>query len=346
VEPARGFHWRGEGEAVRNSRDAAHNRPFGAVSPWRVADMVGFGVFHPCLTFDKWRVLHLVDAGYTVTGSVRTYFRALEFHANAERYMVNELKARLKAGRVCVNGWSILPSPFAAELLAQTGWDSITIDMQHGLHDYASAVSCIQAMQAHPVTPLVRVPWNEPGILGKVLDAGAWGVICPMVNTPADAIALTRACLYPPLGRRSNGPVRAAAYGGVTPYQQIANDEVLILPQIETREAVDNLEAILDVPGVSGVYVGPGDLGFSMGLPPILDREEPEILSIYEAIVRETSKRGLIAGVHNTTPTYAARMAAMGFRLVTVGSDSGFLGRAARDAVTATRKGVGELAER
>ncbi|MGA0602836.1 HpcH/HpaI aldolase family protein [Caulobacter sp. KR2-114] len=255
--------------------------------------------------------------------------------------MSNPLKARLMAGKTCVNAWSTLPSTFVAEALAQAGWDSVTIDIQHGLHDYTSAVACIQAMQAHPVTPLVRVPWNEPGIIGKMLDAGAWGLICPMVNNAADAQALARACFYPPLGQRSNGPIRAAAYGGQTPYQQIANGEVLILPQVETQEAVDNIDAILDTPGLSGIYVGPGDLGLSLGLPPILDREEPQILKIYEMLIERVSQRGLVAGIQNATPAYAARMANMGFGLVTVASDLGLLARSSREAVLATRQATG-----
>lgn len=260
--------------------------------------------------------------------------------------MTNILKERLKAGKACINGWSLLPSAYAIELLAQAGWDSITIDMQHGLHDYASAVAGMQAMQAYPVAPLVRVPWNEPGVLGKVLDGGAAGVICPMVNTETDARALAQACLYPPLGQRSNGPVRGAVYGGPTPYQETANQDILILPQIETAEAVGNIEAILAVPGISGIYVGPSDLGLSMGLPALLDRDEPQILSIYERLVQATAKRGLVSAIHTGSAEYAARMINMGFGLVTVGSDNGFLAAGARNAIKSTRNGAGEKAAR
>ena len=160
---------------------------------------------------------------------------------------VNMLKRRLQAGKACVNGWLAIPAGFSAEVMAQCGWDSITVDMQHGVQDYLSMVTCFQAMDKYPITPLVRVPWNEPGIVGKVLDGGAWGVICPMVNTPAEAKALVSYALYPPRGKRSNGPIRAGNYGEATPYQATANDEVLIIPMIETQEAIDNIDAILDV---------------------------------------------------------------------------------------------------
>lgn len=258
--------------------------------------------------------------------------------------MTNKLKARLKSGKVAVNAWSLFPSTFAAEFMVQAGWDSVTFDMQHGLHDYASAVACIQACQAHAATPMVRVPWSEPGILGKALDAGAWGLIVPMINTVEEARALVKACYYPPLGMRSNGPVRAAAYGVASPYQSLANDEILILPQIETREAVANAEAILDVEGISGIYVGPSDLGFSYGLRPVLDREEPEILEIYRHLLSLTKARGLVAGIQNLTPAYGARMAEMGFQIITVASDGLLLGRSARETLLATREAIGAAA--
>jgi 4-hydroxy-2-oxoheptanedioate aldolase len=258
--------------------------------------------------------------------------------------VMNKLKARLKSGKACVNAWLAIPSGFSAEVMAQCGFDSVTVDMQHGVQDYLSMVQCFQAMDKYPITPMVRIPWNEPGIIGKVLDGGAWGVICPMVNTPAEAKALASACLYPPKGKRSNGPIRAAAYCEASPYQSIANDEVLVIPMIETQEAIDNLDAILDVPGISGIYVGPSDLGFSLGMKPMLDREEPQILSIYEKLLAATRKRGQLAGIHNATGPYAARMIAMGFRLVTLFNDSGLMARAARAEIATTRKTAGDIA--
>ena len=257
---------------------------------------------------------------------------------------MNKLKARLKSGKACVNAWLAIPSGFSAEVMAQCGWDSITVDMQHGVQDYQSMVQCFQAMDRHPITPLARVPWNEPGIIGKTLDGGAWGIICPMVNTQAEAKALASYSLYPPKGKRSNGPIRAAAYGEASPYQSIANDEVLVIPMIETQEAIDNIDAILDVPGISGIYVGPSDLAFSLGLKPSLDREEPEIFKIYEKLVAATAKRGQFAGIHNATGTYAARMIAMGFRLVTIANDSRLMATAAREQIAITRKEAGEVA--
>lgn len=257
--------------------------------------------------------------------------------------MNNKIKLAWAEGKAVVNGWLAIPSGFSAEVMAQCGFDSVTVDMQHGVQDYQSMVQCFQAMQAHPVTPMVRVPWNEPGIIGKALDGGAMGVICPMINSKAEAEAFISYCKYPPMGARSNGPIRAAMYGEATGYQVTANDQTLCIPMIETKQAIESIESILDVPGIAGIYVGPSDLGFSYGMKPILDREEPEILKIYDKLLVETGKRNIKAGIHCGTATYAARAIGMGFRLVTIANDSGLMQMAAKTAVAQVRKEAGNV---
>jgi 4-hydroxy-2-oxoheptanedioate aldolase len=256
----------------------------------------------------------------------------------------NKLKTIWQSGKAAVNGWLAIPSGFSAEVMAQCGWDSVTVDMQHGVQDYLSMVACFQAIHSHPVTRMVRVPWNEPGIIGKALDGGAYGIICPMINTREEAEALVAACRYPPKGKRSNGPIRAAMYGEASDYQTTANDEILVIPMIETVQALDNLEAILDVPGIDGIYVGPSDLSFSLGDVPRLDRDEPKFLEIYARLVRETGKRGIYPGIHCGSAAYAAKAIGLGFRLVTIANDSGLMAQAARAAVAAVRKEAGEIA--
>ena len=251
--------------------------------------------------------------------------------------MKNNIKTLWGSGKAVVNGWLTIPSGFSAEVMAQCGFDSITVDMQHGVQDYQSMVHCFQAMQAHPVTPMVRIPWNEPGIIGKVLDAGAYGVICPMINTAEEAKNLVAACKYPPRGNRSNGPIRVGMYGEAGSYQKTANDETLCFPMLETRAAIENMESILDVEGIAGVYVGPSDLGFSYGYVPRLDRDEPEILRIYEKLVRECDRRGLHAGIHCSGAARAVKAIEIGFRLVTLASDSSLLATFARMQVAQTR---------
>lgn len=255
--------------------------------------------------------------------------------------MANKVKEIWAAGKVVVNGWLAIPSGFSAEVMAQCGFDSVTVDMQHGVQDYQSMIQCFQAMQAHPVTPMVRVPWNEPGIIGKVLDGGAYGVICPMINTKEEAERFVQYAKYPPRGTRSNGPIRAMMYGSAGTYQQTANDETLCIPMIETKTAVENLESILDVKGIAGVYIGPSDLGFSYGLHPTLDRTEPEIIKIYERIVKECYKRGIFPGIHCSGHAGATLAIERGFKLVTIMNDSGLLAMSAKSHIAETRKGSG-----
>jgi 4-hydroxy-2-oxoheptanedioate aldolase len=252
----------------------------------------------------------------------------------------NKIKRALAEGRAVLNGWLTIPDGFATETMAQCGYDTLTVDLQHGVQDYMSMIRCFQAMGKYPPLPMVRVPWNEPGIIGKVLDGGAYGVICPMVNTEEEARAFVAACLYPPRGFRSNGPTRISGYGADSPYQKTANDEILVIAMIETREAVANLEAILDVPGLTGVYIGPSDLAFSHGLAPFLDREEPEMLAIFDRVIAACNRRGLAPGLHCLKADYALGAVKRGFRFVTVGHDSTWIEQGAKAALKSVRESI------
>lgn len=253
----------------------------------------------------------------------------------------NRLKTLWARGEAAVNGWLGIPSAAATENMAQAGWDSLTVDMQHGLVDYQAMVSMLQAVSLSDSTPLVRVPWNEPGTIMKALDAGAYGIICPMVNSPAEAAAMVRAMRYPPDGERSFGPARAVWYAGGD-YAEKSNETVLAIPMIETKAAVESLEAILESPGVDGIYVGPADLGLSYGFPARGDRDEPELREIIKGIVETAAKHGKAAGIHCGAPAYAREMMEWGFKLVTVGADSLLLNTASRRAVELTRHGKAE----
>ncbi len=253
----------------------------------------------------------------------------------------NKVKQIWASGKAVVNAWLAIPSGLAAEMIAQCGFDSVTVDMQHGVQDYLSLVQCFQAMDRHPVTPMVLVPWNEPGIIGKVLDAGAYGVICPMVNTPQEAKSFVSCCKYPPQGARSNGPIRPGMHGAPGSYQKTVNDEIVLLPMIETRAGVENMEAILDVQGIDGVYVGPSDLGVSYGLEPKLDHTEPEILKIYEKIIRECEKRKLAACIHTSNAEGAVRAVNMGFKLVSLSNEVTLMATYAKMQLNQTREASG-----
>jgi 4-hydroxy-2-oxoheptanedioate aldolase len=249
----------------------------------------------------------------------------------------NLAKQRLRRGETLVNGWCAIPSAFAAETMAHQGWDLLTVDLQHGLVDYQVATTMLQAISTTAATPMVRVPWLEPGIIMKVLDAGAYGIICPMINTAEQARRLVECCLYPPRGTRSFGPVRALLYGGQD-YFDGANDELLILAMIETREGLDNLEAIAAVEGLSGLYVGPSDLSISLGFPPGFDRTEPAMVADIGRIAAVARAHGLIAGLHCGTPAYGRRAAAeQGFGLITLSSDARMIAAQSRALLTEMR---------
>jgi 4-hydroxy-2-oxoheptanedioate aldolase len=233
----------------------------------------------------------------------------------------NKLRRLWAAGGKTVNGWLAIPSSFSAEIMAHQGFDSLTIDMQHGVVDYQVAVSMLQAISTTDTVPLVRVPWNEPGVVQKVLDAGAYGVICPMINTQAEAEAFVSVCRYPPLGSRSFGPIRATIYGGAD-YPKHANDEVLTLAMIETSQAMANLDAILKVEGLDGIYVGPADLAISLGITPGFDPEDKTVVDAIRSIIETTKRHGKIAGIHCGSPGYIKRMWSIGFDYATLLSDA------------------------
>lgn len=233
----------------------------------------------------------------------------------------NKLKRIWADGGKTVNGWLAIPNGFSAELMAHQGFDSLTVDMQHGMVDYQAAVSMLQAVSTTDTVPLVRVPWNEPGVLQKVLDAGAYGVICPMINSRAEAEAFVSACRYPPAGSRSFGPIRATIYGGAD-YPTHANDEILTLAMIETKEAMEALDSILEVPGLDGIYVGPADLSNSLGCTPKFDQEEQKVVDAIGSIIKTAKRHNKVAGIHCGSPSYIKRMWDIGFDYATLLSDA------------------------
>ncbi len=249
----------------------------------------------------------------------------------------NTLRTIWARGEAVVNGWLSIPSAFSAEVMAHQGFDSLTVDMQHGVVDYQVAVTMLQAVSTTPVIPLARVPWNDPGRLMKILDAGVYGVICPMISTRAQAEALVAACKYPPRGYRSFGPVRASLYAG-SDYGDRADDDIVVMPMIETAEALKNLDAILSVPGVAAIYVGPADLSLALGCKPRLDQTDPPVVEAQQMIAEACKRHGVVAGIHNATAAYALRMIAAGYQFVTLASDSRFLAAKAAEEVAAVRK--------
>jgi 4-hydroxy-2-oxoheptanedioate aldolase len=252
----------------------------------------------------------------------------------------NRLRTLWQSDQAAVNGWLAIPSTFSAESMAHQGWDSLTVDMQHGVVDYQMAVNMLTAISTTNTVPLVRVPWLEPGIIMKSLDAGAFGVICPMINSRADAEKFVSYMRYAPQGVRSFGPIRALLYGGAD-YAKYANDTVVSFAMIETRQALENLDDILSVKGLDAIYVGPSDLSLTLGCNPKFDQDEKPVVEAIDHIVARAHAHGVIAGIHNGTPEYAQKMIAKGYRFVTIGSDARLMAAGAQQAVAKMRAGAG-----
>lgn len=257
--------------------------------------------------------------------------------------MANALKDKWAAGQATINGWCSIASSFSAEIMAAQGFDSVTIDVQHGALDYSSAMPMLQAIRASGTFPMARVPWREPGIIMKMLDAGAMGIICPMINNSAEAEQFASYMRYPPRGQRSFGPTRASfAMPGYN--VKDANSDVLAFAMIETADGVANLDEIAATPGIDGLYVGPADLtlGVTDGrLPPGFDRTEDEMIEVIQRIAVAAKANGIAAALHCGSVDYAVKAIGWGYDMVTVGGDVRMLAAAAGDTVNRFRAMTG-----
>jgi len=247
---------------------------------------------------------------------------------------LNKIKQLWREGQPATAAWLSTGNTFLAEVMAHAGFDAVIIDMQHGMGlSPEKAIQCMQAISTTDTVPVVRMSWNDPKDIQFVLDAGAYGVIVPLVNTKAEAELAVGAAKYPPIGFRSIGPNRARLYSGPD-YVQHANDETFVLVMIETMEAVNNLEEIASVPGLDGFYVGPGDLAVSLGLTPGPDaRRDPRHAEACQRVVDVARAHGLIPCHHGSGPEEAADRFAQGFMMCQIGSDSGMVANASADAL-------------
>ena len=255
----------------------------------------------------------------------------------------NPLRNRWAAGEPALGAWLAIPSSFSAEIVARHNFDYVCVDAQHGLNDYRDVWQLLQAVNLGSATPVVRVPWNEPGIIGKSLDAGARAVIVPMINTADQAAAAVQACRYAPDGSRSYGPARVLRQEGPD-YFEHANADVAVIPMIETAPAVGNLDSILSVPGVDAIYVGPSDLSVSLGLAPAENDGVPAFDEAYATIIDGCRRHGVVPGCHTTTERAPERVE-QGFAMITVTSDAVALTRAIGQALLAVRDAAGSSSD-
>lgn len=239
-------------------------------------------------------------------------------------------------------GWLSMDSPYLAEQLSHAGFDAVNVDLQHGMFGLDRAVTLLQAVSAGPATPLARCPSHDPAVVGKLLDAGAYGIICPAVDTADQARAFVAACRYPPTGIRSFGPSRGLLYGGPD-YVDHADVTVLTWAMVESRAALDNLEQILAVAGLDGVYVGPNDLALALGERPGQAVLPPRTRAAVERIVTAAHAAGRYAGIFCADGLIARELAEAGFDLVTPGNDAGMLKAIAVERIAQARGSTAEV---
>lgn len=237
---------------------------------------------------------------------------------------VNRLRQAWAEGRAVTNVWLTLPGSLATEILSHQGWDSLTVDMQHGQVDYAAMCAMLTAISTTDAVPLVRVAWNDPGDIGRALDAGAYGVVCPNIDTAEQCARFVSACRYAPQGTRSVGPKRAVLYGGED-YLARANETLLTIAQIESATALANAAAIAAVPGLDVVFIGPNDLGLSMGREAKSDQTDPVVVAAIDEILAATKAAGKRCAIYCKAAAYAQAMIAKGFDFVVVVSDEALL---------------------
>lgn len=236
----------------------------------------------------------------------------------------NGLRELLAAGELAVTAWVSTGDPYTAEVLGHCGFDAVTIDLQHGMFGVESAIRCLQAVSATPSVPIVRCRSNDAGDIGHLLDAGAYGVICPNIDTVEAAQRFVGACRYPPAGRRSYGPSRGLLYGGAD-YAEHADDTVLAIAMIESTAGVEHLDAILAVDGLDAIYVGPSDLSVDAGWEPPAGDVSDRLAERLRHIAGRAAAAGVAAGIFASTLDQGVLFASWGYRLITTGNDVGLL---------------------
>lgn len=232
----------------------------------------------------------------------------------------NTLKQMLRAGEPIINAWLSIPSGYLAEGAGHQGFHSVTVDLQHGLIGFETAVSMLQAISATPAIPLVRAPSRAQETIMHLLDAGAYGIVCPMISTAAEAAEFVAACRYPPTGARSFGPARGKLYGGPD-YFDAANGEIMAIPMIETIEALQNIDDILAVPGVDMIYIGPNDLALDLGERPGAELQDSATSKAITHILDRAKAAKVPTGIFCSDGELSKQRLAEGFDLVTPGND-------------------------
>ena len=232
----------------------------------------------------------------------------------------NKIKQLWAQGKPVTLGWLSIANTFTAEIMARQGFDAVCVDMQHGVTGLSNLMEMLQAVSATAAAPVVRVGWNEPAAIMKALDFGASAIIVPLINNAAEARKAVSACRYPPVGDRSSGPVRALQIHGPD-YFSNANDEILLMAMIETKEGLNNLEEICATPGVDVIYIGPADPSYALGMAPRADNPDPLHMSTCDRIKEVAHRHGKKVCMHCASAEFAAASVKRGFDMVMITSD-------------------------
>jgi len=256
----------------------------------------------------------------------------------------NPIRAQLKCGVPAVGTWLTLPDPVAAHLMSKTGFDWLTVELEHTSTNFETAAQMFAIIAADGCVPLARVPWNDTQNIKRVLDTGAWGIVVPMVNSAPEAEAVVKAARYRPIGQRSiGGQLHAANFAtDASTYYARANDEILVVVMAEHVDAVANIDEILAVPGIDVVFVGPNDLHASMGLPPMFDSDEKQFNAALKRILSAAKARGVAAGIHVLDAAQAQRRISEGWQFIAVASEAGFMLAKAGEIAKALGLGQGK----
>ena len=248
--------------------------------------------------------------------------------------MKNPLKEKLKRGETVIGTFVMMGHPDVTERLSRVGFDWLLLDSEHTPNSFEALQRMMQAMNGSDCVPMVRPQWNDPVVMKRVLDIGAYGVLIPWVNSRKEAENAVRYCKYPPEGIRGWGPRRAAMFD--PDYYKTANDELLITIQIETQEALDNLDEILSVPGIDACYIGPWDLSVSLGIGIPPDWKNPRYQAAFDKVLEASAKHGKPAGMFCLSDNVEWAIE-KGFRYNTVDIDDMFLVQGAGKALEKAR---------
>jgi 4-hydroxy-2-oxoheptanedioate aldolase len=252
----------------------------------------------------------------------------------------NTVKEKLRAGKPSIGSWLAIGHPLAAEVMAHQGFDWLTVDMEHNPIGWDALLNMLTAISTTDVIPFVRTPWNDPQLIKRILDTGAYGVVVPNVKSPEEAKQAVAACRYPPAGIRGLGGTRHRLYGG-DDYFEHANEEISCHIMIEDKEAVERAEEIMSVPGIDAVFIGPNDLACSMQVPLGLDNGHPDHVKAVNHVLNTGKKLGIPVGIHCATPGEIIRRSKEGWQWMALVSDNRFMSAAAAEAVAEIRGAIG-----